>query len=89
MLPKIVPMELRLVRDAFDDPAYMFELKHDGFRGLAYIENGECRLVSRRYRGLRFPSLAAALAKLPAESAILDGEIVCLNERGVSQSIGF
>ena len=85
MLPKIAPMELRLVRDAFDDPAYIFELKHDGFRGLAYIENEECRLVSRRYRGLRFPSLAAELAKLPAESTILDGEIVCLNEHGVSQ----
>ena len=78
-------MELRLVHDAFDDPAYIFELKHDGFRGLAYIENGECRLVSRRYRGLKFPTLAAALANLPAESAILDGEIVCLNEHGVSQ----
>ena len=39
----------------------------------------------RRYRGLKFPSLAAALAKLPTENAILDGEIVCLNEHGVSQ----
>ena len=27
---KIAPMELRLVRDAFDDPAYVFGLKHDG-----------------------------------------------------------
>jgi len=78
-------MELRLVRDAFDDSNYVFELKHDGFRGVAYIEGGKCQLVSRRHRGLKFPSLATALAKLPAESAILDGEIVCLNEHGVSQ----
>ena len=70
MLPKIAPMELRLVRDAFDHADYIFELKHDGFRGLAYVERGECRLVSRRGRGLKFPSLAAALAKIPAESAI-------------------
>jgi len=47
-----------------------------GFRGLAYVESGECRLVSRRYRGLKFPSLAAALAKFPAKNAILDGDIV-------------
>src|SRR5580765_8495660 len=85
MLPKISPMELRLVGDAFDHADYVFELKHDGFRGLAYIERGECRLVSRRWRGLKFPSLAAALARIPAESAILDGEIVCPDEQGVSQ----
>jgi len=34
---------------------------------------------------LKFPSLVTALAKLPAASAILDGEIVCLNDHGVSQ----
>jgi bifunctional non-homologous end joining protein LigD len=85
MLPKIVPMELRLVRNVFDHADYVFELKHDGFRGIAYIEGGKCQLVSRRHCGLEFPSLAAALAKLPAESAILDGEIVCLDERGISQ----
>ena len=39
MLPKIAVMELRLIRDAFDDPGYVFELKHDGFCGLAYIES--------------------------------------------------
>jgi bifunctional non-homologous end joining protein LigD len=41
--------------------------------------------VSRRWRGLRFPSLATAPAKLPVEDAILDGEIVCPAEHGVSQ----
>src|SRR5262245_50443038 len=85
MLPKIAPMELRLIRDAFDHADYVFELKHNGFRGIAYIEGGKCQLISRRYRGFEFSALAAALAKLPAESAILDGEIVCLDDHGVSQ----
>jgi hypothetical protein len=40
-------MRLRRVPAAFDDPDYVFELKHDGFRAIVYIENGECRLVSR------------------------------------------
>ena len=36
VLLRIKPMSLRLVRDAFDDPAFLFELKHDGFRGVCY-----------------------------------------------------
>jgi ATP-dependent DNA ligase len=30
----------------FDDPAWVFELKHDGFRALAYIADDRCNLVS-------------------------------------------
>jgi ATP-dependent DNA ligase len=33
-------MRLRLVKEPFDDPEFIFELKHDGFRALAYIEDG-------------------------------------------------
>ena len=39
-------MRLRIVKP-FNDPDYIFELKHDGFRALAYIEDRECKLVSR------------------------------------------
>jgi bifunctional non-homologous end joining protein LigD len=78
-------MRLRLVKEPFDSPDYLFELKHDGFRAVAYFEKGECRLVSRNFRSLRFESLRLALAKLPVREAILDGEIVCLAENGVSQ----
>jgi hypothetical protein len=34
-------MRLRLVRQPFDHPDYIFELKHDGFRAIAYLQNGE------------------------------------------------
>jgi|SRR6516165_5129351 bifunctional non-homologous end joining protein LigD len=85
MLPRIIPMRLRIGREAFDDPAYLFELKHDGFRAIAYIEHAECRLVSRNMRNLRYDSLQKALAKLPIKDVIFDGEIVCLDDRGVSQ----
>ena len=78
-------MRLRLVKESFDNPDYIFELKHDGFRALAYIENGECRLVSRNLKSLRFESLRAALGKLPVKNAIIDGEIICLDDNGVSQ----
>jgi bifunctional non-homologous end joining protein LigD len=78
-------MRLRLVREPFDHPDYIFELKHDGFRAVAYLQNGECDLISRNSRRLRFLSLRLALAELPIRDAILDGEIVCLDENGVSQ----
>jgi len=57
MLPRIRPMRLRLVKEPFDHPDYIFELKHDGFRAIAYLQNGECKLVSRNLKNLRFQSL--------------------------------
>jgi bifunctional non-homologous end joining protein LigD len=54
-------MRLRLVKDPFDNSDYIFELKQDGFRALVFIENGECRLVSRNLKNLRFESLKSAL----------------------------
>ena len=78
-------MRLRLVKEPFDNPDYIFELKHDGFRALAYVENGQCSLMSRNLKSLRFESLRAALGKLSVKNAIVDGEIVCLDANGVSQ----
>jgi bifunctional non-homologous end joining protein LigD len=45
-------MRLRLVKEPFDNSDYIFELKHDGFRALAYLDAGECRLVSRNLKSL-------------------------------------
>jgi hypothetical protein len=78
-------MRLRLIKEPFDNPDYIFELKHDGFRATVYIQDGNCRLVSRNLKNLRFESLKTALGKLPVKNAIIDGEICCLDERGVSQ----
>src|SRR5215471_19873064 len=50
----------------------------DGFRALAYVEGGTCRLVSRNWNAFKtFEPLAQAIAQeLPGRSAILDGEIL-------------
>jgi bifunctional non-homologous end joining protein LigD len=85
VLPRIRPTRLRSIKEPFDDPDYIFELKHDGFRAIAYVQKHECKLVSRNLKYLRFASLATALGKLPVLDAIIDGEIVCLDEQGVSQ----
>jgi len=78
-------MRLRLVREAFDDADFIFELKHDGFRAVVYIEDQQCRLVSRSQRSLKFASLKTALTKLPVDNVILDGEIICIDQNGVSR----
>jgi bifunctional non-homologous end joining protein LigD len=79
------PMRLRLVKERFDDHDYIFELKHDGFRAVVYIQNGECKLISPNLKNLRFDSLRKALATLPVENAILNGEIICIDAQGVSR----
>jgi bifunctional non-homologous end joining protein LigD len=85
VLPSIIPARLARSLEPFDDPAWLFELKHDGFRSLAYLENGQCRLVSRHRNVYKsFETLRGALAGLRAESAILDGELVCLDAAGCS-----
>jgi len=47
--------------------------------------SGECKILSRNLNRLRLTSLKKALAKLPVQNAILDGEIVCLDKNGVSR----
>jgi bifunctional non-homologous end joining protein LigD len=78
-------MRLRTVKEPFDDPDYIFELKHDGFRASVYLQSGECKIVSRNQRNLGFDSLKEVLANLPLRNAIIDSEIVCLDAQGVSQ----
>jgi len=54
---------------------------------LAYVEKGKCRLISRNGNQFKsFPALADNLpAELSARSAMLDGEIVCLDRNGKTQ----
>jgi ATP-dependent DNA ligase len=63
-------MRLRQVEKALDHPDYIFELKHDGFLAVTYLQNGECKILSRNLNNLRFTSLKEALAKLPVQKQI-------------------
>jgi bifunctional non-homologous end joining protein LigD len=84
-LPRISPLTLTRKREPFDHPDWVFELKHDGFRGVAYISDCRCQLVSRKGNVYKsFKTLCKSLETLRVKDAILDGEIVCLNEEGTS-----
>jgi hypothetical protein len=77
--------QLTLVREPFDHPDYLFELKHDGFRALAYISEGHCELVSRRRNAYKsFGELRENLGALKVKDAVIDGELVCLDSKGRS-----
>ncbi len=49
-LPEVAPMKLIQIPAPFDDPEFLFEVKFDGFRALAYVQDGTCELVSRKGR---------------------------------------
>jgi bifunctional non-homologous end joining protein LigD len=82
-------MPLKRHKEPFSHPDWLFELKHDGFRALAFVQNGKCRFVSRNGNEFKnFSSLASSLPKeldVGAGAAVLDGEVVCLDSSGKSQ----
>ena len=76
-------MPLVRVKEPFDSPDWIFEVKHDGWRGMAYIGAGKCEIVSRNGNALRsFPSLCSELAAAIVKHAVIDGEIVHLGPDG-------
>jgi bifunctional non-homologous end joining protein LigD len=66
---------------------WLFEVKWDGVRAVAFLDNEEVHLQSRT--GLRcerqYPELAVMPHHIAASQAVLDGEIAVLNPKGVSQ----
>jgi len=84
-MPTVIhPMLATSVAKAFDDPDWLFEIKWDGYRAIAFIENGGVRLVSRNQNDLtaQFSELGSLPQFVNAQRTILDGEIVALDEEG-------
>src|SRR6266851_9002822 len=80
------PMPLSRKPAPFDHPEWVFELKYDGFRSLAVIQNGRCELISRNGHPFNsFDSLRTELKSPYPGKTVLDGEIVCLDKRGRPQ----
>jgi len=80
----INPMLATLVDEPFSDRDWIFETKWDGFRSICFIKNGQARLVSRNQLEMtqQYPELANIAKQVEAREAILDGEIVALDEHG-------
>ncbi|HVF82144.1 MAG TPA: non-homologous end-joining DNA ligase [Flavisolibacter sp.] len=77
------PMLASIVKEPFNDADWLYEIKWDGYRALAYVGNGKAELRSRNNLSFasKFPTIIKALKELPFD-AVLDGEVVVLNEEG-------
>jgi bifunctional non-homologous end joining protein LigD len=85
--PGFVPVALATLYDrAPSGPDWLHEIKLDGYRIEARLDGGDVQLLTRKQQNWthRFPPVAAAVAALPAETALLDGEIVVEDEHGIS-----
>ncbi|MGQ0636329.1 MAG: DNA ligase D [Planctomycetaceae bacterium] len=87
-LPKAIEPALgRLTERPPQGDAWLHEIKFDGYRILCWLDHGAVVLRTRHghdWTG-RFPEIAAALKRLPANTAVLDGEIVALDDKGASR----
>jgi len=83
----IEPMKSTLVQQPPHGDDWLFEIKWDGVRAIAFVENEEVRLQARS--GLRcerqYPELAVLQHHIAAPQAVLDGEIAVLDPKGVSR----
>ena len=81
------PMLATLVDKPPRGEAWLYEVKWDGIRAIAFLEREEVRITSRS--GLRcerqYPELGVMPHQVAAQTAILDGEIAVLDEKGVSR----
>src|SRR4051812_29382785 len=82
----IKPQLTELVKEAPDGPEWLHEIKFDGYRFHARLDDGEVRLLTRT--GLdwtrKYPAVAEAVAALPAEQAYLDGELCGVQPDGTT-----
>ena len=74
----LVPMAATLTQDRFTGPEWIFERKFDGIRMIAFKNGADVRLFSRNRLPLNgsYPAVVQALANLPVNDVILDGEAV-------------
>jgi bifunctional non-homologous end joining protein LigD len=82
----IEPMKARLVSKPPEDGDWIYEIKFDGYRAMTFKDGDAVRLFSRNEKdfGEKFPEIADSVASINADEAIIDGEIVALDKKGVS-----
>jgi bifunctional non-homologous end joining protein LigD len=83
---KIPPMLATLVPEAPEGPGWLYEVKWDGYRAVAYLQKGKAHLLSRNDKPFdeKFYPIIDALKSWKVD-AVVDGEVVVLNEHGVSR----
>ncbi|MDT3401302.1 DNA ligase D [Mucilaginibacter terrae] len=84
-VPKgIKPMKATLVDEPFDNPDWLYEVKWDGYRSLAYVTKNDVELISRNNIPFSKYYPIVDLLKQWKTDAVIDGELVVLNDQGLS-----
>jgi bifunctional non-homologous end joining protein LigD len=86
VLPTVSPMLAQIGKGTPPSgPDWLYEIKWDGVRAICYIENGRLRMVSRNGNAMdrQYPELSVLPHHVKASTAILDGEIAALDNRGL------
>ncbi|HEX8022137.1 DNA ligase D, partial [Mucilaginibacter sp.] len=81
---KIKPMKATLVDEPFDDPDWLYEVKWDGYRAIAVIDKKGAELISRNNLPFEKYYPINKLLKDWQINAVIDGEILVLNDKGIS-----
>src|SRR5215467_13684023 len=73
----VKPQLAALVKKAPDGPDWLHEIKLDGYRMHARLDAGRVKIMARRGNDCtqKYPAIARAVARLPAQNAYLDGEL--------------
>lgn len=88
-VPGAARVELCLPRKALEPPSgpdWLHEIKHDGFRILARKDGADVQLITRNGYNFadRYPLIVDAVARLPVDSCIIDGEAIVADQSGLS-----
>jgi bifunctional non-homologous end joining protein LigD len=75
-----------LVKKPPTGPEWLHEVKWDGYRFVCHLSGGKVRMMTRNALdwSSNFPAIVDTITKLPAKAAIVDGEAVILDDKGVS-----
>ena len=86
-IPQVIhPMLATLTDTAFSSDDWLYEIKWDGYRAIAFIDDGRVTLVSRNQNEMTslYPELQAIAKQVHGAKVVVDGEVVALDEKGRS-----
>ncbi len=85
MPENVYPMLATLADEPFNNDEWLFEIKWDGYRAVTYLKDGEAKLLSRNQSAFtqKYFPVTEALQSLDF-SAVLDGEIIAVDENGIA-----
>jgi bifunctional non-homologous end joining protein LigD len=80
----VSPMLCTLTKEPANDPAYLYEIKWDGYRIISYVRKGKVRMDSPSAKDYttRYPVIVEALKRL-GHDVVVDGEVVVFNQAGM------